>query len=113
MFTLPALLYLKVLPLFWQCLHYFIVPNKSRPPNAVGTVLFPLVLSCLTPILGRPGQCGYFCTTPTGGLLAFYVCTSSCNAPKDGSSAESGFEPGALLPRSLDPTTRPPRPGCL
>ncbi|GBL93988.1 hypothetical protein AVEN_76707-1 [Araneus ventricosus] len=28
----------------------------------------------------------------------------------DGSSVESGFEPGALLPQSRDLTTRPPRP---
>ncbi|GBN46965.1 hypothetical protein AVEN_52231-1 [Araneus ventricosus] len=38
MFTLPALLYLKLLPLFGQCLFhfFFIVPNKSRPPHAGG-----------------------------------------------------------------------------
>ncbi|GBM36533.1 hypothetical protein AVEN_46010-1 [Araneus ventricosus] len=28
---------------------------------------------------------------------------------QDGSSAESGFEPGALRPQSQGPTTRPPR----
>ncbi|GBN30079.1 hypothetical protein AVEN_265792-1 [Araneus ventricosus] len=34
MFTLPALLYLKLLPLFGQCLYHLIVPNKSRPSHA-------------------------------------------------------------------------------
>ncbi|GBL72229.1 hypothetical protein AVEN_115201-1 [Araneus ventricosus] len=38
MFTLPAVLYLKLLPLFGQCLYHLIVPNKSRPPHAGGTV---------------------------------------------------------------------------
>ncbi|GBN55763.1 hypothetical protein AVEN_27006-1 [Araneus ventricosus] len=45
MFILPALLYLKVLPLFGQRLHHFIVPYKSRPPHAGGAALSPLVLS--------------------------------------------------------------------
>ncbi|GBO26882.1 hypothetical protein AVEN_213045-1 [Araneus ventricosus] len=68
MFILPALLYLNVLPLFGQCLYHLIVPNKSRPPHAVGAALSQLVLSStgLTPFLGRPGQCGYFCITPGG-----------------------------------------------
>ncbi|GBO12319.1 hypothetical protein AVEN_266566-1 [Araneus ventricosus] len=39
MFILPALLYLKVLPLFGQCLYHFIVPNKYRPPHAGGAAL--------------------------------------------------------------------------
>ncbi|GBM46771.1 hypothetical protein AVEN_26946-1, partial [Araneus ventricosus] len=38
MFILPALLHLKVLPLFGQCLYHF-VPNKSRPPHAGGAAL--------------------------------------------------------------------------
>ncbi|GBO04832.1 hypothetical protein AVEN_100508-1 [Araneus ventricosus] len=38
MFTLPALLYLKLLPLFGQCLYHLIVPNKSRPPHAGGAL---------------------------------------------------------------------------
>ncbi|GBM08664.1 hypothetical protein AVEN_52751-1 [Araneus ventricosus] len=38
MFTLPALLYLKLLPLFGHCLYHLIVPNKSRPPHAGGTL---------------------------------------------------------------------------
>ncbi|GBN20182.1 hypothetical protein AVEN_12121-1 [Araneus ventricosus] len=36
MFILPALMYLKVLSLFGQCLYRFIVTNKSRPPHAGG-----------------------------------------------------------------------------
>ncbi|GBL80633.1 hypothetical protein AVEN_225303-1 [Araneus ventricosus] len=68
MFILPALLYLKVLPLFGQCLYHFIVPNKSRHPHAGGES--PLWSSPgLTPLLGGPRQCGYFCTTPAGGHL--------------------------------------------
>ncbi|GBO35607.1 hypothetical protein AVEN_153957-1 [Araneus ventricosus] len=43
MFTLPALLYLKLLPLFGQCLYHLVVPNKSRPPHAGGAALSPLV----------------------------------------------------------------------
>ncbi|GBL71520.1 hypothetical protein AVEN_248987-1 [Araneus ventricosus] len=38
MFALPALLYLKVLPLFGQYLYHLIVPNKSRPPHAGGAL---------------------------------------------------------------------------
>ncbi|GBL98113.1 hypothetical protein AVEN_84608-1 [Araneus ventricosus] len=38
MFTLPALLYLKLPPLFGQCLYHLIVPNKSRPPHAGGAL---------------------------------------------------------------------------
>ncbi|GBN36947.1 hypothetical protein AVEN_100125-1 [Araneus ventricosus] len=38
MFTLPALLYLKLLPLFGQCLYHLIVPNKPRPPHAGGAL---------------------------------------------------------------------------
>ncbi|GBN74748.1 hypothetical protein AVEN_266678-1 [Araneus ventricosus] len=44
MFTLPALLYLKLLPLFGQCLYHLIVPNKSRPLHAGGAALSLLVL---------------------------------------------------------------------
>ncbi|GBM92096.1 hypothetical protein AVEN_96539-1 [Araneus ventricosus] len=38
MFTLPTLLYLKLLPLFGQCMYHVIVPNKSRPPHAGGAL---------------------------------------------------------------------------
>ncbi|GBM46717.1 hypothetical protein AVEN_48366-1, partial [Araneus ventricosus] len=44
MFILPALLYLKFLPLFGQCLYHLIAPNKSRHPHAGGAALSPLVL---------------------------------------------------------------------
>ncbi|GBL87529.1 hypothetical protein AVEN_165146-1 [Araneus ventricosus] len=73
MFTLPALLYLKLLPSLGQCLYhlilFLIVPNKSRPPHAGVCVerLSPRWSSTgLTPFLGRPGQCVYFYATPTG-----------------------------------------------
>ncbi|GBN62347.1 hypothetical protein AVEN_58174-1 [Araneus ventricosus] len=47
-----------------------------------------------------------FRATLTGGRLA----TSDDLACNGGSSVESDFEPGTLLPRSLDLTIRPPRP---
>ncbi|GBM52154.1 hypothetical protein AVEN_265627-1 [Araneus ventricosus] len=34
----------------------------------------------LTPFLGRPGQCGYFYATPTGGRLAT-TFDLACNRP--------------------------------
>ncbi|GBN37603.1 hypothetical protein AVEN_55614-1 [Araneus ventricosus] len=34
----------------------------------------------LAPFLGRPGQCGYFCATPTGGRLAT-TYDLACNRP--------------------------------
>ncbi|GBN66242.1 hypothetical protein AVEN_138716-1 [Araneus ventricosus] len=55
MFILPALMNLKVLPLFGQCLYYFIVPNKSRPPHADAAALSLLVLSRLYTLLGLAG----------------------------------------------------------
>ncbi|GBM74257.1 hypothetical protein AVEN_28866-1 [Araneus ventricosus] len=70
MFTLPTLLYLKLLPLFGQCLYHLILPNKSRPPHAGGAALFPLVLYRPCTFLGSPGQCEYFCATLAGGRLA-------------------------------------------
>ncbi|GBL97118.1 hypothetical protein AVEN_144571-1 [Araneus ventricosus] len=79
MFTLPALLYLKLLPLFGQCLYHLIVPNKSRPPHA-GGALPAGPLPALHPFLGRPGQCGYFYATPTGGRLAT-TYDLACNKP--------------------------------
>ncbi|GBM84582.1 hypothetical protein AVEN_187992-1 [Araneus ventricosus] len=50
-----------------------------------------------------------FCTTPTGGCLTPYATDPT----HDGSSVESGFEPGALRSRSRDLTTRPPQPPLL
>ncbi|GBM71923.1 hypothetical protein AVEN_102951-1 [Araneus ventricosus] len=47
---------------------------------------------------------------PAGECLAT-AYDSACNRPKhDGSSVESGFQPGTLRLRSRDLTTRPPRP---
>ncbi|GBL78958.1 hypothetical protein AVEN_48925-1 [Araneus ventricosus] len=64
----------------------------------------------LTPFLGRPGQCGYFYATPTGGRLATtYDLTCKCPI-HGGSSVGSGFESGTLRPQSRDLTTGPPRP---
>ncbi|GBN15529.1 hypothetical protein AVEN_39750-1 [Araneus ventricosus] len=57
------------MPLFGQGLYHFIVPNKSPPPHAGGAALSPLVLSRPYTLLGRPGQCGYFCITPAGRRL--------------------------------------------
>ncbi|GBN09027.1 hypothetical protein AVEN_30636-1 [Araneus ventricosus] len=69
---LPALMYLKVLPLFGQCLNLVIVANKTRPPHAGGAAFSPLILSRPCTFMGRPGQCGHFCTTPAGGRLIPY-----------------------------------------
>ncbi|GBM33030.1 hypothetical protein AVEN_263517-1 [Araneus ventricosus] len=55
MFILPALLYLKVLPLFGQRLYHFIVRNKSRPPHDGGAALSQLVLTRPCTLLGLAG----------------------------------------------------------
>ncbi|GBM47587.1 hypothetical protein AVEN_77027-1 [Araneus ventricosus] len=52
MFILPALLYLKVLSLFGECLYHFIVPNESRPPHTGGAALSPLVFYRPSTLLG-------------------------------------------------------------
>ncbi|GBN92045.1 hypothetical protein AVEN_60093-1 [Araneus ventricosus] len=71
MFTLPALLYLKLLPLFGQCLYHLLrVPNKSVLHMLVERLSPRWSSTGLAPFLGRPGQCGYFCVTPTEGRLA-------------------------------------------
>ncbi|GBN62339.1 hypothetical protein AVEN_186043-1 [Araneus ventricosus] len=70
MLTLPALLYLKLLPLFGQWLYHLIVPNKCRPTHAGGAAFPRWSSTGLTPFLGRPDQCGYFYATPTVGHLA-------------------------------------------
>ncbi|GBM48378.1 hypothetical protein AVEN_103563-1 [Araneus ventricosus] len=58
----------------------------------------------LTPFLGRPGHCGYFCTTPVGGRLTptYDLARSRSNTQR----IFSGFKPGTFRPRSL--TTKPP-----
>ncbi|GBM37442.1 hypothetical protein AVEN_221578-1 [Araneus ventricosus] len=69
--------------------------------------------SGLTPFLGRPGQCEYFCShqredvwPPTYDL--------TCNRPDTRQIFSGiGFELGALRPRSRDHATTPPRPLCL
>ncbi|GBM40258.1 hypothetical protein AVEN_201152-1 [Araneus ventricosus] len=64
----------------------------------------------LTPFLGRPCQCGYFCTTPAGGRLA-PTYDLSCNRPNTrrifGGIGFRTWNTPALNP---DLTTRPPRP---
>ncbi|GBM42649.1 hypothetical protein AVEN_221761-1 [Araneus ventricosus] len=70
MFILPALLYLKVLPLFGQCLYHLIVPNKPLPSHAGRAALSRWSSTGLAPFLGKPGQCGYFYAIPTGERLA-------------------------------------------
>ncbi|GBO25066.1 hypothetical protein AVEN_114841-1 [Araneus ventricosus] len=52
MFILPALLYLKVLSLFGECLYHFIVPNESRPPHTGGAALSRLVFYRPCTLLG-------------------------------------------------------------
>ncbi|GBN30535.1 hypothetical protein AVEN_192517-1 [Araneus ventricosus] len=58
----------------------------------------------LIPFLGKPGQCGYFCTTPQGGRFAptYLACTRP--------DYRTVFEPGTLQPRGRDLTITPPRP---
>ncbi|GBL75604.1 hypothetical protein AVEN_154928-1 [Araneus ventricosus] len=72
MFTLPALLYLKLLRLFGQCLYHLILLYPINPVlHMLVERLSPRWSSTgLAPFLGRPGQCGYFYATPTGGRLA-------------------------------------------
>ncbi|GBN88796.1 hypothetical protein AVEN_250810-1 [Araneus ventricosus] len=66
--------------------------------------------SGLTPFLGRPGQCGYFCATPTGGRLAT-TYDLTCNRPHTRRIFGGiGFQACDLsVPRSRL-TTRPPQP---
>ncbi|GBM53948.1 hypothetical protein AVEN_79920-1 [Araneus ventricosus] len=80
MFALPALLYLKLVPLFGQCLYHFIVPINPALHMQVERLSPRWSSTGLTPFLGRPGQCGYFYATPTEGRLAtMYDLT--CNRP--------------------------------
>ncbi|GBO26543.1 hypothetical protein AVEN_67724-1 [Araneus ventricosus] len=78
MFILPAVLYLKLLPLFGQCLYHLIVPNKSRPPHAGGAALSPLVLYRPYTLLGLAGPVWVF-LRHTGRLATTYDLT--CNRP--------------------------------
>ncbi|GBM45001.1 hypothetical protein AVEN_225747-1 [Araneus ventricosus] len=54
--------------------------HKSRPPHAGGATLSRWSSTGLAPSLGRPGQCGYFCATPTGARLAT-MYDLACNRP--------------------------------
>ncbi|GBN30216.1 hypothetical protein AVEN_261926-1 [Araneus ventricosus] len=107
MFTLPTLLYLK---LFCPC-----------SGNACIILLYPInpVLHMLMerlsphwsstglpPFLGRPGQCGYFCTAPAEGCFIWCAVVPI----HGGTSVESVLEPAALRYRGGDLTTRPLRP---
>ncbi|GBO24069.1 hypothetical protein AVEN_117670-1 [Araneus ventricosus] len=74
MFTLPALLYLKVLPLFGQCLYHLIVPNKSRPLHMlVERLSLRWSSTGLTPFLGRPGQLWVFLHYTNGRTFDHYI----------------------------------------
>ncbi|GBN71627.1 hypothetical protein AVEN_250405-1 [Araneus ventricosus] len=97
MFTLPAFLYLKLLPLFGQCLYNLIVPNKSRPPHA-GGALPAGPLPALHP----------FCARASVGIFAPHQREDIWSL-RIGSSVESGFEPATLRSRGRDLTTRPPQ----
>ncbi|GBM74467.1 hypothetical protein AVEN_69470-1 [Araneus ventricosus] len=79
MFTLPALLYLKLLPLFGQCLYHLIVPNKSRPRHAGGG-LPTGPLPALHPFWVGRASVGIFCATPAGGRLTS-TYDLACNRP--------------------------------
>ncbi|GBN88988.1 hypothetical protein AVEN_212005-1 [Araneus ventricosus] len=83
MFTLPALLYLKLLPLFGQCLYHLIVPNKPRAPHA-GGALPAGPLPALHPFWVGRASVGIFCITPAGGppcvrlrVRTSHSCTST------------------------------------
>ncbi|GBO07489.1 hypothetical protein AVEN_124509-1 [Araneus ventricosus] len=64
MFALPALLYLKLLPLFEQCLYHLIVPINPVLHMLVERLSPRWSSTGLTPFLGRPASVGNFCTTP-------------------------------------------------
>ncbi|GBM86362.1 hypothetical protein AVEN_64240-1 [Araneus ventricosus] len=78
MFRLPALLYLKLLPLFGQCLYHLIVPNKPRPPYASGA-LPAGPLPALHPFWIGRASVGIF--APTGGRLTT-TYDLMCNRPQ-------------------------------
>ncbi|GBL83462.1 hypothetical protein AVEN_196323-1 [Araneus ventricosus] len=64
--------------------------------------LSPLVLYVLTPFLGRSGQCGYSCTTQTGGRLATRY-DLACSGPHSrrifgGIGSRTWNHPAEILP---------------
>ncbi|GBN56985.1 hypothetical protein AVEN_68470-1 [Araneus ventricosus] len=111
MFTVPALLYLKLLPLFGQCLYhfFFIVPNKSRPPHAGGG-LPTSPLPALHPFWVGRASVGIFTPYQRESIWPLLMNWCSTGPTHGGSTVDSGFEPGTLRPQSRDLTTRPPRP---
>ncbi|GBO28048.1 hypothetical protein AVEN_25587-1 [Araneus ventricosus] len=64
----------------------------------------------LTPFLGRPGQCGYFYATPTGGRLATTYDLARNRPHTRRIFSGIGFRAWNLRPQSRDLTTRPPHP---
>ncbi|GBO11213.1 hypothetical protein AVEN_63032-1 [Araneus ventricosus] len=109
MFTLPALLYLKLLPLFGQCLyHFFIVPNKSRPPPACGG-LPTGPLPALHPFWVGRASVGIFAPHQREDNWPLRMIYRATGPIRGGSSVELGLEAGTLRPQSRDLTTRPPR----
>ncbi|GBN02609.1 hypothetical protein AVEN_93172-1 [Araneus ventricosus] len=70
MFTLPALLYLKLLPLFGHACIILLYPINLVLHMLVERLSPHWFSTGLAPLLDRQGQCGYFYTTPTGGRLA-------------------------------------------
>ncbi|GBO15578.1 hypothetical protein AVEN_58526-1 [Araneus ventricosus] len=109
MFILPAFLYLKVLPLFGNACIILLYPINPVLHMLVGQ-LSPS--TGLAPFLGRPGQCGYFGTTPAGECVSTtydYVCTLRTTGPiHSESSGEAGFVSGTFRLRSRDLTARSP-----
>ncbi|GBM73257.1 hypothetical protein AVEN_158617-1 [Araneus ventricosus] len=107
MFTLQALLYLKLLPLFGQCLYHLIVPNKSRPPHAGGAAVSPLVLYRPYTLLGLVGPVWVFLHHTYGRTL---YPRSQINVRQahihGGLSVESGFDCRTFRSRGCDLVTR-------
>ncbi|GBM69839.1 hypothetical protein AVEN_198544-1 [Araneus ventricosus] len=98
MFILPALLYLKVLPLFGQFLYHFIIPNKSRPPHAGP-------LPALHP--SWVGRVSVSTFTPHQREDVWPPKYDVACPIRGGYSGKSGVEPGTLRTQSRELTTRP------
>ncbi|GBN74560.1 hypothetical protein AVEN_136110-1 [Araneus ventricosus] len=108
MFTLPALLYLKLLPLFGQCLYHLIVPNNSRPPHAAGA-LPAGPLPALHPFWVGWASVGIFAPQQLEGIWPLLMGWRAARPTHDGPSMKSGFESRTLRLQSRHLTTRPPR----
>ncbi|GBN91239.1 hypothetical protein AVEN_72983-1 [Araneus ventricosus] len=67
----------------------------------------------LTHFLGRPGQCGYFYATPTGGLLAAKYDLACCRPHTRRILSGVGFRAWNPRPQGPDLATRPRRPSYL